>query len=145
MKIFIICSKSFYNKIPSIKEHLEQTGHEIILPNCYDCPETESFYRGTTEHSKWKRKMIQHSEEVIKEIDSVLVLNYTKNGKRNYIGGATFLEMYDAFRLGKTIYMINDIPENILKDEIIGMEPIILNGDLNLIKNEKHNLNLTKK
>ena len=89
--------------------------------------------------------MIQHSEEVIKEIDSVLVLNYTKNGKRNYIGGATFLEMYDAFRLGKTIYMINDIPENILKDEIIGMEPIILNGDLNLIKNEKHNLNLTKK
>ena len=45
MKIFIICSKSFYNKIPSIKEHLEQTGHEIILPNCYDCPETESFYR----------------------------------------------------------------------------------------------------
>lgn len=75
--------------------------------------------------------MIKHSEEVISGVDAVLVLNYTKNGVQNYIGGATFLEMYDAFRLGKTIYMINDIPDGLLKDEIIGFNPTILNGDLN--------------
>ena len=43
-----------------------------------------------------------------KEMDAVLVLNLDKekNGEilKNYIGGATFLEMYDAFRLGKKIY-----------------------------------------
>ena len=38
MKIFVICSKAFYEKIPTIKEKLEQNGHTIILPNCYDCP-----------------------------------------------------------------------------------------------------------
>jgi hypothetical protein len=66
-------------------------------------------------------------------MDSVLVLNFEKNGQTNYIGGATFLEMYDAFRLGKKIYMFNNIPEGILKDEIIGFNPILINGDLNNI------------
>lgn len=130
MKIFIICSKFFYNKIPSIKEYLESLGHTIILPNCYDSPETEEQLRGTDKHSSWKARMIKHSEEVIFSVDAVLVLNYTKNNIENYIGGTTFLEMYDAFRLGKTIYLMNDIPEGILKDEIIGFNPIIINGNI---------------
>jgi len=133
MRIFIICSKSFYNKIPPIKTALEERGHIISLPNCYDHPETEAKYRGTSEHSEWKATMIKHSEKVIAKMDSVLVLNYSKNNIDNYIGGATFLEMYDAFRLGKKIYMINEIPDGLLKDEIIGFNPIIINGDLNKI------------
>lgn len=146
MKIFIICSKSFYNRIPKIKEELEKQGHTITLPNCYSNPETESLFRGTKEHAKWKSTMIKHSEEVIKEMDAVLVLNYNKNGIENYIGGATFLEMYDAFRLNKKIYMINPIPENMLKDEIIGLNPKIIYNDLNELKeNITRTLNLTKK
>lgn len=78
--------------------------------------------------------MIKHSEEVIKEMDAVLVLNYTKNGIQNYIGGATFLEMYDAFRLDKKIFMMNDIPDLLLKDEIIGFNPVVINGDLSKIQ-----------
>lgn len=77
--------------------------------------------------------MFKHSEEVISSVDAVLVLNYTKNGIDNYIGGATFLEMYDAFRLGKTIYMMNNIPEGLLKDEIIGFSPVVINGNLDKI------------
>lgn len=134
MKIFIICSKSFYGRIPPIKEELESQGHVITLPNCYENPETEAKYRGTKEHAIWKSQMIRHSEEIIQEMDAVLVLNYTKNGIPNYIGGATFLEMYDAFRLGKKIYMMNEIPDLILKDEIIGFNPSIINGDLSKIK-----------
>jgi hypothetical protein len=137
MRIFIICSKSFYEYIPQITNELVLKGittiDEIILPNCYDAPETESKYRNTKEHSKWKGKMIKHSETVISGVDAVLVLNYDKNGVKNYIGGATFLEMYDAFRLGKQIYLINDIPEGMLKDEIIGFNPLILNGDIGII------------
>ena len=71
-------------------------------------------------------------------MDAVLVLNLDKekNGKllKNYIGGATFLEMYDAFRLGKKIYLYNDIPDGMLYDEIEGFGPIIINGDLDQIK-----------
>ena len=109
-------------------------GHKVFLPNCYDAPETEAKYRGTKEHSAWKAEMFKHSEGVIKGVDAVLVLNFDKNGQKNYIGGATFLEIYDAFRLGKKIYFINELPEGMLKDELIGFSPIILNGDLSMFK-----------
>lgn len=132
MKIFIICSKQFYDQIPPIESKLKAAGHVVTLPNCYDDPTTENRYRklGKNEHATWKRTMLEHSSAVIDGVDAVLVLNYEKNGMANYVGGATFLEMYDAFRLGKKIYMINDIPTGILSDEISGFEPVVLNGDL---------------
>ncbi|MFA7252474.1 MAG: hypothetical protein WC027_01320 [Candidatus Paceibacterota bacterium] len=135
MKIFIICSKNFYDRIPEIKETLEKMGHIITLPNCYNDPGTEARYRDMSkeEHSKWKAEKLLHSTDVINNNDSVLVLNFEKNDIQNYIGGATFLEMYDAFRLGKKIFMFNDIPEGILKDEINGFGPIIINGDLSKV------------
>ena len=74
--------------------------------------------------------MLKHSTDVIENNDAVLVLNFEKHGMKNYIGGATFLEMYDAFRLGKKIFLYNDVPEGILADEIIGFSPIIINGNL---------------
>ena len=42
--------------------------------------------------------------------------------------------MYDAFRLGKGIYLYNEIPNSILSDEIDGFSPIIINGNLDLIE-----------
>jgi len=134
MKILLICSKTFYNKIEFLKTQLESLGHEIFLPNCYDCPETESKYRGTEYHHKFKAEMFRKSEETIKNMDAVLVLNYDKNGQKNYIGGATFLELYDAFRHNKKIFFINDLPEGILKDELIGFNPTIIHDDLTKIK-----------
>jgi hypothetical protein len=93
---------------------------------------------GKEEHQKFKSKMYKQSEEVTSKMDAVLVLNLDKEKDgmilKNYIGGATFLEMYDAFRLGKKIFLYNDIPEGMLYDEIEGFNPIIINGNLDLIK-----------
>jgi len=86
------------------------------------------------EHSKWKAEMIRHSANVIGETDAVLVLNFEKDGVENYIGGGTFLEMYDAFRLGKKIFLFNAIPDGTLRDEILGFSPTAINGDLSRIK-----------
>ena len=139
MKILIICSKKFYDKIPPIKAFLENNGIDIYLPNCYDKPQTESemWELGKDEHQKFKAKMYKQSEETISQMDGVLVLNFDKvaNGVtyNNYIGGATFLEIYDAFRMNKKIYFVNDIPENMLKDELIGFSPIVIQGDLTKI------------
>ena len=137
MKIFIICSKVFYGSIPPIKAALELAGHEITLPNCYDDPNTEARYRqmGDKEHATWKARMLSHSRQVIGQTDAVLVLNFEKNGQADYIGGATFLEMYDAFLLGKKIFMYGDIPDGLLKDEIEGFEPVLLHQNLELIAN----------
>ena len=140
IKILIICSKKFYSKIEEVKKILEEKNIEVFLPNCYDDPTTEQrmWDLGKEEHQKFKAKMYKQSEDTISNMDAVLVLNLDKekDGEiiNNYIGGATFLEMYDAFRLGKKIYLYNDIPKGMLFDEIEGFGPIIINGDLNFIK-----------
>ena len=136
MKIFLICSKRFYDRIPDIKRSLEEAGHVLTMPNCYTEPTTEEKYRamGKEAHSKWKSEMIRHSVEVVKNNDAVLVLNFDKGEIKNYIGGATFLEMYDAFRLTKKIFLYNEIPEGMLYDEIVGFNSIVLNGDLTRIR-----------
>ena len=44
------------------------------------------------------------------------------------------MEMGVAFYLHKKIFLLNPIPEISYREEILGMKPIIINGDLSLIK-----------
>ena len=136
MKILIICSKAFYKDIEPIKEKLEQNGHIVELPNSYYEPDAEnkSWDLGEEAHSEFKARMFRMSEERIATMDAVLTLNFDKNDKKNYIGGATFIEIYEAFMKNKKIYLYNDIPEGMLYDEISGFSPVVINGDLDLIK-----------
>lgn len=135
MKIFIVCSKAFYGEIDKVKKYLEKN-HEVFVPHTYLNPEKEqeSWNLGSECHREFKSKMFKLSEEKIKNIDAILVLNYDKHGIKNYIGGSTFLEMYEAFKNNKKIYLMNDIPEGLLFDEISGFGVTIINGDLDLIK-----------
>ncbi|QQS23008.1 hypothetical protein IPM19_00340 [bacterium] len=135
MIIFIICSKRFYGEIPAIQEFLASRGHEIILPNHYDDPSSEDRVRalGEDEHRLWKAEAIRMSYGKVEACDAVLVINMTKEGDENYIGGATFLEMYDAFKLGKKIYLYNCLPHSILRDEIIGFNVVCLHQELSRI------------
>ena len=136
MKILIICSKAFYEKIEPIKEKLEEMGNIVELPNSYydGNVEEKAWKQGSKAHAEFKEKMFKMSKERIGNMDAVLTLNFDKNEKKNYIGGATFLELYEAFMQDKKIYLYNDILEGMLYDEISGFSPIVIKGDLNLIK-----------
>ncbi len=135
MKIYIACSKHFYKRIEEIKEELEKRGHKISLPNSYEEPfKEEKIKLSREEHIEWKSKMIRKNKKNIEPNDAILILNFKKKGKENYIGGATFLEMYKAWELSKKIFLYNPIPENDFKDEIIGINPTIINGDLDKIE-----------
>ena len=136
MRILIICSKAFYKEIEPIKNKLENMGHIIELPNSYyeENAEEKAWKLGNEAHSEFKSRMMKLSRERIGKMDAVLTLNFDKNGKKNYIGGTTFLELYEAFIQGKKIYLYNDVPEGMLFDEISGFSPIVINGDLNLVK-----------
>ena len=140
MKVMIVCSTAFYDKVGSIKEELEHNGHYVIVPNCYDDPVTndDNKLMSEEEYLEFFKTMYYESRDKIKDIDAILVLNYdkVKNGNvlSNYIGASTFLEMYEAFMNNKKIFMLNDYPDNMLYDEIKGFGPIILNGDLSGVK-----------
>ena len=140
MKIWLICSKSFYGYLGSIKKELERLGHRVYLPNCYDDPTTEERMRklGPEAHARFKADMFLQSRRMAQKVDAVLVVNMDKPTKdgvlKNYIGGATFLEMYEAFCFGKLVFLLKPIPQSMLSDEIDGFTPIVIHGDLSQIK-----------
>jgi len=111
-------------------------GYTTLLPNSYGDAGAEVRHHemGKEVHAKWKGEKLRESEKKIQEVDAILVLNFEKNGVPNYIGGATFLEMYDGFRMGKKIYLYNEIPEGMLKDEILAFDPIIIYQDISQIR-----------
>ncbi len=91
MKVLIICSKNFYNKIPIIKDELEKNNIEVYLPNCYDDPtiEEKMWNLGKKEHQKFKSQMYKQSEKTISKMDAVLVLNFDKEKDNNTIKNYT--------------------------------------------------------
>ena len=136
MKIFLIASKHNYDRVLPIREELEKSGHIITPPNSFDDPMQEERIKSEDKkyHIKWKGDMLRLQNQKVEENDAILVLNYKKNDTENYIGGSVLLEMFKAWELNKKIFMMNPVPENMLKDEIEGLNPTIINGDLSLIK-----------
>jgi hypothetical protein len=136
MKIFIVCSKHFYHKVPKIRDYLESKHHKITLPNSFDEPLKEERMKSLSkeEHIKFKQEMMRLHEPKIKKIDAILVLNLEKKGISNYIGGATFMEIVKAWELNKKIFFWNPIPNCSFTDELTAINPNIIYGDLSKIK-----------
>lgn len=136
MKILICASKHHYDTIAPIQATLEGIGHAVMLPNSFDAPmkEEEKKKEGPEAHREWKAMMLHKQSEKVLANDAVLVLNFDKGDKKNYIGGATFLEIFRAFDAGKKIFMWNPIPEGILTDELCAMGPVVINGDISKIR-----------
>jgi nucleoside 2-deoxyribosyltransferase len=151
MTITICASIKFYPQILEVKSLLEDMGYEVLIPpNRVKNDQGESisvldYYQTRkndvenkiNEEWVWERKQeaIRWHFEKIDKADVILVLNYDKNDIINYIGGNTLMEMGVAFWLNKPIYLYNPIPEGVSYfEEIKGMRPIVINGDLNLIK-----------
>jgi len=146
MKITICGSIAFQNEILSVKEKLEKLGHEVkIWPSEVKNEKgqlisVQKYYKirqvaKEDEKWVWDRKaeaVLRHFDKVAWS-DAILVANYDKNNIKGYIGGNTLMEMGLALFLKKKIYLLNEIPELSYKEEILGIKPIILNGDLNKI------------
>lgn len=146
MKITLCGSIAFQEEVLSIKEKLEKLGHEVKLWPTEIKNETgqlicaKEYYkirRIASENEKWvwDRKaeaVLEHFDKVAWS-DAILVANYDKNNVKGYIGGNTLMEMGLAFFLKKKIYLLNQIPELSYKEEILGVKPILINGDLSKI------------
>lgn len=133
-KICICGSMSFAKEMLSIKRKLEEIGYLVTIPKFTakyaKLNKIKEMDSNESIKNKTQYNLIIDYYEVIKNSDAILVLNFDKNKIQNYIGGNSFLEMGFAHVLKKRIYLLNDIPEMIYKDEIMAMEPIILNNNL---------------
>ena len=87
-------------------------------------------------HKIWdlKEEAIKNHYDKIDWCDVILVVNHDKRGVAGYIGGNTLIEIGVAFYLKKKIYILNPVSSELsYKQEIMGMKPVFLNGNLSLI------------
>jgi len=143
MTITICGSMKFAKQMVKVKDQLERDSHSVVIPELVEKFIKYKTWQGradgwrSSEGAKLKKKynLIRSHYEKIKNSDAILVLNYEKKGIKNYIGGNSFLEMGFAYILNKKIYLLNDIPKlKFYREEIMAMDPIVLNGDLSKIK-----------
>jgi len=146
MKITICGSIAFYRQMLEAKSRLEELGHEVSLPpkeirgEKGEIISIEEYYRrrkSAAESESWiwdrKEEAIRSHFNKVAWADAILVLNCEKHGIEGYIGANTLMEMGLAFFLGKPIYLLNKIPEADYKEEILGMKPTVLGGELGRI------------
>ena len=154
MKITICGSIAVYSDMENIRDGLLALRHEVKIPQLsLEVPEDfgggrkvyfgkyieehggmEAFPAG---HKLWNLKegAIRDHYEKIDWADAVLVSNHEKRGVKGYIGGNTLIEMGVAFYLQKPIYILHPVSSDLsYKQEILGMKPVFLDGDLNKIK-----------
>lgn len=140
---------TFYTEMTVLKDGLEVLGHEVLIPSlALEVPGEDKYFGQYMEdnggidnfpegHPLWQLKSDAISEhfEKIEKSDCILVANYDKKGIVGYVGGNTLIEIGLAFYLKKKIFILNNPSSELsYKQEIMGMKPKILNGDLNNLK-----------
>lgn len=142
-KAITICSSAaFFKQALEVEQQLKKLGFAVKLPYTANKMKESGDYLVSTykpwlnDPKKYARKtwLIKNHLQKVKSGDAVLVLNYEKNGVTGYIGGNTLIEAAIGFHYKKPIYILNPISDELgFKEEVLGMQPIFLNGDLNKI------------
>jgi len=144
MKVVICGSINFPDKIKEVEAGLKERGHEVVIPCTLKLNNIQSYedaqkLKESDEYieSIKKERTKKHFDE-IKNGDAILVVNVEKKGIPNYIGGATLSEIMFALYFEKKIFLLNPVPTHekleFFREEIEGAHPVILNGNLDLVK-----------
>lgn len=156
MKITICGSIGFYKEMEEARDQLLKLGYEVKIPElALEVPEKfgggRKMYFGEyieknggmdsfpANHEIWdlKEGAIKDHCKKIDWAEGILVVNHEKHGIQGYVGGNTLIEIGVAFYLQKMIFILNPISSKIsYKQEIYGMKPVFLNGDLRLIRGD---------
>ena len=153
MKITLCGSIAFYKEMESVRDQLLKLGHVVKIPElALEVPQEfgsgKKVYFGKyieekggmdafpVGHKIWNLKegAIRDHYENIDWADAILVVNHEKRGIEGYIGGNTLIEIGVSFYLKKPIYILHPVSSELsYKQEILGMKPIMLDGDISKI------------
>jgi len=137
MKIGIIGSMQFTDKMLEVKNKLQELGHDAFVTDFHRAMvgKNDEEIEKIKLHQKYNMDAIREFWNAMQGADAVLVLNYDKNGIPNYVGGNTLMEIGFAHVLNQKIFLLNSIPEMpYCKTEIKAVKPIIIDGDFSKIK-----------
>ena len=141
-KTIVICSSaSFYKNVIQVEKDLKKLGFFVKIPNVanhmkktgdFDVSKIKTWVKNPKDYDKKNALMVTHFKK-IKVSDAILVVNNKKNNIDGYIGGNVLLEMMIAYEYKKPIYIMHPVSEYLLTEEVYGLLPIFINGDLTKI------------
>ena len=126
----------FAERMLEVKDEMGKMGHKSFVTGF------APSLLGKSDKEREKLKISQkNNQDAIREFwdlmqgaVGILVLNFDKNGIKNYVGGNTLMEIGFAHVLKQKIFLYNPIPEiPFYKSEIEAVKPTIINGDLSKI------------
>jgi hypothetical protein len=132
MKLTICSSATFYKMIPELVRELENMGISVLTPVLSESA-TDYSLMELDERARTKQKFIDRHLEKIRLSECILVVNFAKNDMLSYIGPNVFMEMAFAYALNKKIYVLYRIPKMGHENEILGIQPICLDGNISKI------------
>jgi hypothetical protein len=133
----------------ALGQKLDALGHEVQFPPPR-VPGPDGQLISTRDYYKQKKELAgndqgwiwkNHSQRIsdhfnkVEWSDAILVTNYEKNNTPGYIGPNTLMEMGLAFHLKKPIFLLNPVPELAWKEEIVGLNPRVIDNDLSKLNN----------
>lgn len=110
-------------------EGLRRRGYEVATPAFEEARVKVESGFDVDEKEYYIRRHFKN----IDESDAILVVNHEKNSIANYVGGNTLLEIGHAYTQGLEVFFLNPVPEVGYRDELLGMRPIVINGDISKI------------
>jgi hypothetical protein len=137
MKIGIVGSMQFTEKMLETRDALRQLGHDAFVTNLTDpfIGKSDAEKEAIAIEQKMNQDAIREFWRLMQGADAILVLNLDKNGIKNYIGGNALMEIGFAHVLDQKVFLLNPIPDiPYYKSEIEAVKPVIINGDLTKIR-----------
>jgi hypothetical protein len=141
MKVFICGSMHFSKEMLEAKKKLEEMGYVAETPEDAQLF-AQNAHLTTDNHEEnyqycLETDIMRKCFDEISKSDAILLLNYPKNGINGYIGASGLMESALAYWLKKKLFLLYPPPpvsQAKYSHEILIMQPVILNGDLSLIK-----------
>lgn len=127
MHIVVSGSMNHAERMTEVADQLTARGHVVQAPNMAEGAQASVS-------ASQKRKYIDEHFAKIDKAEALLVVNEDKNGVANYIGGNTLIEIAYAYARGLDVFLLNPVPDVSYADEIQGMQPILINGDIDKIE-----------
>jgi hypothetical protein len=128
-------SMTFAKQMKKSKETLEKMGYEVFVPldteHCIIDPSKKVDVQFMKELGVGRG-----DAELVAKSDAFIILNYPKHGTEGYIGAGAYRDLSVAWWLKKKLFFLfpYDENQNNHKYEMLGFEPIILDGDIHKIK-----------
>ncbi len=126
-------SMDFFDQMSFLSDRLKALGIFVYLPTSEEV-KIDYSASSDSELAKLKKQFIDDHLRKIRASDAVMIVNLGKREIEGYIGANTLMEAAFAYALGKVIFVLHRLGEQPCRPEVLGMQPVFLDGSLTLLE-----------